>query len=64
MTKTKEELQQLKQEYESFVSKLGDLNEDEIEQIVGGFVTPSHEKEYEPHVYTPDVNDKDFKPNF
>ncbi|MDO4941052.1 MAG: bacteriocin [Erysipelotrichaceae bacterium] len=36
MNKTNEELQQLKQEYETIVSKLKDLSEDELKQISGG----------------------------
>lgn len=37
MTKTKEELQQLKTEYEKLNSKLNDLSEDELKEVTGGF---------------------------
>ena len=36
MAKTKEELQQLKQEFETLNSKLKELTEDELQQLVGG----------------------------
>ena len=36
MAKTKEELQQLKEEYETLSSKLKELTEDELQQLVGG----------------------------
>ena len=35
MAKTKEELQQLKQEYESLNNKLKELNEDELKLVTG-----------------------------
>lgn len=58
MTKTQEELQQLKQEYESFKSKLDDLTEEEIEQIVGGFdfnFPDGTDRKYNPSFYKNDV---------
>ena len=36
MAKTKEELNQLKQEYESLNNKLKELTEDELQIVVGG----------------------------
>ena len=36
MVKTKEELKALKQEFEVLITKLIDLNEDELAQIAGG----------------------------
>lgn len=36
MTKTKEELDKLKQDYESLVSRLSDLSDDELKKITGG----------------------------
>ena len=36
MAKTKEELDQLKQECESLVSKLKELTDDELKQVTGG----------------------------
>ena len=36
MTKTQEELNALKQEYESLNNKLQELNEDELKQVTGG----------------------------
>ena len=36
MAKTKEELDQLKQECESLASKLKELNDDELKQVTGG----------------------------
>ena len=37
MAKTKEELEQLKQEFESLTTKLNELDEDELKDIVSGF---------------------------
>ena len=36
MAKTKEELNELKQEYELLKSKLNELSEEELKQITGG----------------------------
>ena len=36
MTKTKEELDQLKQECETLTNKLKELTEEELQQVVGG----------------------------
>ena len=36
MAKTKEELEQLKKEFEELIEKLGDLTEEELEKITGG----------------------------
>lgn len=49
--KTKEELQELKTEYEALNKKLAELTEDELKQVVGGFVTPTFDPNYEPHSY-------------
>ena len=38
MTKTQEELNALKQEYESLNNKLQELNEDELKQVTGGLL--------------------------
>ena len=41
MSKTKEELEQLKKEYESLVTKLNELNDDESNSVTGGvFMRP------------------------
>ena len=40
MPKTKEELNQLKNEYESLTSKLKELTEDELIQVTGGITSP------------------------
>ncbi len=40
MAKTKEELNELKKEFEALKSKLENLNEDEIEQVVAGNTIP------------------------
>ena len=37
MAKTKEELNALKQEYESLTTKLQELNDDELNLVTGGF---------------------------
>ena len=39
MPKTKEELQQLKREYESLNNKLKELDEEELKSVTGGFGT-------------------------
>lgn len=36
MTKTKEELIQIKQEFETLITNLKDLTEDELKQVTGG----------------------------
>ena len=36
MPKTKEELNELRQEYESLTNKLKELTEDELEKVTGG----------------------------
>ena len=41
MTKTKEELQQLKTEYETLTNKLKELTEEEIQVVVGGVFQPN-----------------------
>ena len=41
MLKTKEELNELKQEYDSLVNKLKELTEDELLQVTGGLQTDS-----------------------
>lgn len=35
--KTKEELEQLKKEYEDLAKKLNELSEDELKEIAGGY---------------------------
>ena len=40
MAITKEELAQLKQEFEALNEKLKSLSEDELEQVTGGFIPP------------------------
>ena len=37
--KTKEELEQLKQEYETLTNKLKELTEDELKEVAGGMRT-------------------------
>ena len=66
MAKTKEELEQLKQEYEALKTKLDGLTEEEIEQIVGGFDIPGGTgKQYEQSFYDNNVKKpEDFKSNF
>lgn len=39
MTKTQEELNTLKQEYESLTNKLKELTEEELIQVVGGSIS-------------------------
>ena len=43
MAKTIEELNELKNEYESLSSKLKELNEDELKQVIGGNDIPGLE---------------------
>lgn len=66
MAKTKEELNQLKKEYQNFKTKLSELTEDEIKEIVGGFNVPGGpEQLYEKHFYDNDLDTKeDFKNKF
>lgn len=52
MAKTKEELQQLKIEYEELNKKLSELSPEEIKLIVGGKLS---EKELNPHASGDDV---------
>ena len=40
MAKTIEELNELKQEYESLATKLQELTEDELKQVTGGYPDP------------------------
>lgn len=49
--KTKEELQELKTEYETLNQKLAELTEDELKQVVGGFVVPTYDPNNVPHTY-------------
>ena len=55
MAKTKEELDELKKEYETLSSKLSELTEEEITQITGGFdfeiKDDGSDKQYDPHFY-------------
>lgn len=58
MAKTLEELEQLKNEYQSFKTKLDALTEEEIEQIVGGFdftFPDGTDRKYNPSFYKNDV---------
>ena len=41
MTKTQEELNELKKEYETLNSKLKELSEDELKQVTGGSIQKS-----------------------
>ena len=43
MAKTQEELNQLKNEYESLANKLQELTEDELMQVTGGYPDPQGE---------------------
>ena len=43
MAKTQEELNQLKNEYESLANKLQELTEDELKQVTGGYPDPQGE---------------------
>lgn len=52
MAKTKEELDQLKTEYEEFNKKLSELSTEEIEHVVGGKLS---EDELHPHASGDDV---------
>ena len=59
--KTKEELKALKTEIEAFSKKLAELSEEELKEVVGGFEVPGGgDKNYDPHVYTNGVVDKDY----
>ena len=40
--KTKEELNALKEEYETMNKKLAELNEDELAQVTGGITVPTY----------------------
>ena len=42
MAKTKEELNELKNEYKSLANKLQELTEDELIQVTGGIANPDH----------------------
>lgn len=61
--KTKEELKELKEEYEALNNKLKELTEDELMLVTGGtespFNIPENEEIYNPHIYT-DEKDKNF----
>lgn len=52
MAKTKEELAKLKEEYETLNSKLKELTEDEIKQVIGGTIKPLPDNEFW-HSYNP-----------
>ncbi|MDO5440783.1 MAG: bacteriocin [Erysipelotrichaceae bacterium] len=41
MAKTKEELKELKHEYESLTAKLNELTDDELKQVTGGALKPN-----------------------
>ena len=57
--KTKEELELLKQEYESLNNKLKELSEDELKIVTGGFVVPKNNEQYERNLYENTVKPKD-----
>ena len=65
MKKSKEELNELKQEYESLASKLSELSKEEIEQIVGGFEFDVEKKnpDYDINVYENKVEDPEYFKN-
>ena len=64
--KTKEELKELKDEYETLTTKLKELTEEELTLVTGGantsFVINDNERIFNPHLYTD--GDPEFKPNF
>ena len=49
--KTKEELNALKEEYQSLTIKLRELTDDELKIVTGGFEVPEHDKQYDIHIY-------------
>lgn len=49
MAKTNEELNKLKEEYETLTSKLKELNEDELMEVTGGDEYISYPPEFERH---------------
>lgn len=64
MGKTKEELEQLRQEYKALTEKFKELSEDELKEVTGGdstFVISGQENDplYNPHMYKNTVKDKD-----
>ena len=60
--KTKEELKELKEEYETLNKKLKELTEDELLLVAGGFNVPKNEQIYEHNIYTNGEQDFDPKP--
>ena len=66
MAKTKEELKELKEEYESLTTKLKELTEEELLLVTGGtnvsFDIKDNEEIYNPHIYP--GRDPEFKPKF
>lgn len=63
--KPKEELQELKEEYEALNKKLAELSEEELQQVVGGveFDVPKIKPDYEHEFYKGEVVN-DFEPKF
>lgn len=51
MSKTQEELKQIKKEYELFNEKLKELTEDELKFVIGG-------NQYEYNIYTPESEEE------
>lgn len=64
MPKTKEELNQLKKEYEVLTSKLKELTDEELKQVIGGidFHTPDENQQYEHNLYNDDPNNPENQP--
>ena len=62
MTKTKEELNNLKQEIESLSEKLKELSPEELEEVAGGFNFNIDDKtpDYEINIYPGTDPKKDF----
>ena len=59
--KTKEELNALKEEVETLNKKLAELTEEELQQVVGGFVIPTNDHKYAPGFYDGEV-ENNFEP--
>ena len=66
MTKTQEELKQLKQEYEELTSKLQELSLEELQEVTGGvdFNIPTNKENntiYNNHIYENLIDPDQFK---
>ena len=53
--KTKEELNVLKEEYQSLTIKLRELTDDELKIVTGGFDVPGYSDQKEFHIYENNV---------